>query len=115
MTDAKFDFEDLIQEIVHEGDSSNAALLRWQQHYPKFRDRIAEFFATWKVQKLYEDLDVPEPDVDEDALVHKGVAYAMDILRRQGRLLPETPAELPEPFEQLMMTAVYLLQLHGVV
>ena len=113
MTDSKFDFEDLIHDVMVEGDSSNAALKRWQERYPQYRDRLAEFFNGWAVQKLYADLpdDEEVPQIDEDRLVKEGVEFAMEILRSQGRLLPETPAELPEPFDQYVVTAIYLL--HG--
>src|SRR5437879_7049701 len=113
MTDSKFDFEDLIHDVMVEGDSSNAALKRWQERYPQYRDRLAEFFNGWAVQKLYADLpdDEEAPQIDEDRLVKEGVEFAMEILRSQGRLLPETPAELPEPFDQYVLTAIYLL--HG--
>ena len=113
MTDSKFDFQNLIQDVMYEGDSSVAALKRWQERYPQYRDRLAEFFSGWVVQKLYADLpdDDEVPEIDEERLVQEGVEFAMDILRSQGRLLPGTPAELPQPFDQLVLTAIYLL--HG--
>ena len=113
MTDSKFDFEDLTCDIMYEGDSSVAALKRWQEHYPQYRDRLAEFFNGWALQKLYHDLpeDNELPEIDEKRLVKEGVDFAMEILRTQGRLLPATPAELPAEFDQLLLTAIYLL--HG--
>src|SRR5260370_38217440 len=94
-----------------EGDRSYAALVKWSQRYPQYRDRLAKFFADWAVQELYAELpeDDELPDIDEERLVQKGVEFAMDILRRQGRLLPETPVELPAEFGQLVLTAIYLL------
>jgi hypothetical protein len=113
MTDSKFDFEDLTCDIMYEGDSSVAALERWQKRYPQYRDRLAEFFNGWALQKLYRDLpeDGELPEIDEERLVKDGVDFAMEILRSQGRLLPETPAELPAESDQLLLTAIYLL--HG--
>jgi PadR family transcriptional regulator len=113
MTHSKFDFEDLTYDIMYEGDSSNAALKRWQERYPQYRDRLAEFFNGWALQKLYADLpdDEEVPHIDEERFVREGVQFAMEILRSQGRLLPETPIELPQPFDQLVLTATYLL--HG--
>jgi hypothetical protein len=113
MTDSKFDFEDLTCDIMYEGDSSVAALKRWQERYPQYRDRLAEFFNGWALQKLYQDLpeDDELPPIDEERLVKEGVEFAMEILRSQGRLLPETPAELPAESDQLILTAIYLL--HG--
>src|SRR6266581_4330739 len=44
--------------------------------------------------------------------VKKSVEYAMAILRRQGRIIEKSEAEAPlEPFDQLVLTAIYLL--HG--
>ena len=116
MTHSKFDFEDLKYDIMYEGDSSNAALHRWQESYPQYRDRLEEFFNGWALQKLYADLpdDEEVPHIDEERFVREGVQFAMEILRSQGRLLPETPAKLPEPFDQLVLTAIYLTYLlHG--
>jgi hypothetical protein len=113
MTDSKFDFEDLIHDVMVEGDSSNAALKRWQERYPQYRDRLAGFFNDWAVQKLYADLPDDEelPEIDDERFVRKGVEFAMETLRSQGRLLPETPAGLPDASDQLILTAIYLL--HG--
>jgi PadR family transcriptional regulator PadR len=113
MTDTKFDFEDLIHDIMVEGDSTNAALKRWQERYPQYCGRLEEFFNGWAVQKLYADLpdDDEVPEIDEERLVQQGVEFAMGMLRSQGRLLPETPVELPQPFDQVVLTAIYLL--HG--
>jgi PadR family transcriptional regulator PadR len=113
MTDSKFDFEDLTYDIMYEGDSSVAALKRWQERYPQYRDRLEQFFNEWATQKLLADLpdDDELPEIDEERLVREGVEFAMEILRSQGRLLPETPAELPQPFDQFVLTAIYLL--HG--
>src|SRR6266513_1837611 len=113
MTDSKFDFEDLIHDVMVEGDSSTAALKRWQERYPQYHDRLKQFFNEWAVQKLYADLpdDDELPKIDKERLVKEGVEFAMEILRSQGRLLPNTPVKLPEPFDQLVLTAIYLL--HG--
>jgi hypothetical protein len=113
MTDSKFNFEDLTHDVMYEGDSSVAALKRWQERYPQYRDRLEQFFNEWATQKLLADLpdDDELPEIDEERHVKEGVQFAMDILRSQGRLIPETPAALPDTFDQLLLTAIYLL--HG--
>ena len=113
MTDFNLDFEHVIHDVMYEGDSSNAALQRWQERYPYYRHSLTQFFNEWALQKLYADLpdDDELPDVDEERLVQDGVAFAIEVLQSQGRLLPITPVQLPEPFDQLVLTAIYLL--HG--
>jgi PadR family transcriptional regulator PadR len=113
MTDYKFEFEHLIYDVMYEGDSSIAALKRWQERFPDHRDRLAKFFNEWALQKLYADLpdDDELPNIDEERLVEEGVAFAMKMLESQGRLLPKTPVRLPDQFDQLVLTSIYLL--HG--
>jgi hypothetical protein len=38
------------------------------------------------------------------------VKYAVDIAHRQGRLVPAEAVESLRPFDQLVLTAVYLLR-----
>ena len=113
MTDSNLEFEDLICDVMIEGDSSVAALKRWQERYPGFRDRLEQFFNEWATQKLLADLpdDAELPEIDEERHVQEGVEFAMNISKSQGRLLPETPAVLPDTSDQLLLTAIYLL--HG--
>ena len=110
MTDSKLDFQDLLQDVVLEGDSSYAALQRWTERYPDYRDRLADFFASWSIQKVRAEM----PDsakIDTQAVVEKAVAYALDIVRREGRVVEPVSLESVSAHEQLVLTAIYLL--HG--
>ena len=108
----KITFEDVLDELMLEEPKPDyAALVRWRERYPRYRKELAEFFATWSVQEHLEKF-APEVPIDEEKLVDKGVAYGMEILRRQGRILERREAEAPlDPFDQIILTAIYLL--HG--
>jgi PadR family transcriptional regulator, regulatory protein PadR len=106
----KITFEDVLDELMLEEPKPHyEALVRWQNRYPQYRDQLADFFATWGVQEFLAEAGVPEPDIDEEKLVKKGVDYAMEILRRQGRIIPRTEVVTLQPFDQLVLTAIYLL------
>ena len=108
MTD-NITFEDVLDELMLEEPKPDyEALVRWQQRYPKFRDQLADFFATWGVQ-AYRVQFAPETPIDGEKLVKRGVEHAMEILRRQGRIIPKTEVATLEPFDQLVLTAIYLL------
>ena len=103
-------FEAILHALMlEEPTPSYEALTRWQQLYPKYRDSLAEYFVEWAM-----DLELPHPgpeaEIDEDALVKKGVDYAMDILRREDGFIPKTSVEKLSPFNQLVLTAVVLLR-----
>src|SRR2546426_1952159 len=104
----KLSFDDLLDEMMlEEPKPSYEALVRWCERYPQYRDELAGFFATWAIQS-----DMPQTvEIDEERLVEKGVNHAMEILRRQGRLIPNDEIASLDPFEELVLTAVYLL--HG--
>ncbi len=108
----KITFEDVLDELMlEETNPDYKALVRWQKRYPQFRDQLADFFATWSVER-HRPKNAPETDIDEEKLIRKGVEYAMQILRRQGRIIEKSEAETPlEPFDQLVLIAIYLL--HG--
>ena len=102
-------FEDVLDELMLEEPKPDyEALVRWQNRYPQYRDQLADFFATWGVQKYLAESGVSEPDIDEEKLVKRGVEHAMEILRRQGRIIEKTEVATLEPFDQLVLTAVYL-------
>lgn len=105
----KLTFEDVLDSLMlAEPEPSYQALVRWQKRYPQYRNELAKFIATWAVQR-----DRPEepPEIDEEWIVQQGVNHAMEILQRQGRLIsPDSIRSLGE-FDQLVLTAVYLL--HG--
>ena len=73
---------------------------------------MADFFATWSVKEHLVQTGYPEPDIDEQKIVKKGVERAMQILRQQGRIIERSESEAPlDSFDQLVLTAIYLL--HG--
>jgi len=109
----KVSFDDVLDDLMLEEETpSYEALVRWQERYPQYRKELADFFATWAIQEAHAQL----PDrtgIDEEKLVKRGVEYAMEILRKQGRLVPDAPVRSLQPFDQLVLTAVYLLRGQG--
>ena len=105
----KLTFEDVLNELMlDEPEPTHAALLRWQQRYSQYHNELAEFFATWAIQR---DSPEQEPEIDEQWIVQQGVSHAMEILGRQRRLIsPDSIGPIGE-FDQLVLTAVYML--HG--
>jgi len=112
MTDTNMTLEDVLDALMlEEQEPSYAALVRWSKRYPQYRDELTRYFATWSLQRLR--AADPEPDpvvVDEEKLVARTVSYALDLARQQGRLAPAAPIEPLSSFDQLMLTAVYLLR-----
>jgi len=110
----KLSLEDVLDELmIEEPEPSDEALARWSERYPQYRHDLAEFFATWRVQR-----DMPEqaePEIDEEWLVQQGVNYAMEILRKQGRLISPESIGPVAPFDQLVLAAVYMLHGDGYV
>src|SRR5438445_13674997 len=107
----KITFEDVLDEMMLEEPKPDyEALVRWQQRYPQYRNELAEFFATWSMQGHLAEV-LPEPVIEEEKLVQKGVEYAMEILRKQGRLLPADYNPSIAPFAELVLAPVYTL--HG--
>jgi len=53
------------------------------------QQELAEFFATWSMQERLAEV-LPEPVIDEEKAVNKGVEYAMRILRQQGRIVEKS-------------------------
>ena len=110
MTD-KIPFEDVLDALMLEEDKpDHPALVRWQRRYPQYRKQLAEFFATWTIQERLAKV-LPEPVIDEEKLVRKGVAYAMEMLRKQGRVLPDDYNPPVETLDEQVLAAVYAL--HG--
>ena len=104
----KLSFEDVLDALMlEESTPSYEALLRWSERYPRYRDDLAQFFATWAVQKE----KTQKVEIDEESLVQRGVSHAMEILRRQGRLISPDSIESLQRFDQLVLAAIYLL--HG--
>jgi DNA-binding PadR family transcriptional regulator len=104
----KLSFDDVLDELMLEETKPDyEALVRWCDRYPQYRNELSEFFAIWAIQ-----FDMPETvEIDEERLVEKGVKHAMEILRRQGRLIPDNEVASVDPFEELVLDAVHVL--HG--
>jgi hypothetical protein len=100
-------FDDVLTMLMLEEHApTDEALARWSERYPQYREDLAEFFKIWAMQ---ENSTEPEPDTDEDWIVEQSVNHAMAILERQGRLAPVQPAPSLRDYDQLVLTAVYLL------
>src|SRR5437660_10506170 len=104
----RLSFEDVLDELMLEDpEPTYEELLRWSERYPQYRHDLAKFFATWAIQKEQPQ----ETEIDEERIVQQGVNYAMEIMRKQGRLIsPDSIGPVSE-FDQLVMAAVYML--HG--
>jgi hypothetical protein len=73
-------FEDVLDEImIQESEPTHEALLRWSNRYPEHREELAEFFATWAVQKETEE----RPAIDEDRVASRMVSHALNLLYQQ--------------------------------
>jgi hypothetical protein len=92
--------------MLEEHAPTDEALARWSERYPQYREDLAGFFETWA---MTENQTGPEPDTDEDRIVEQSVEHAMEILRQQGRLAPVEPVKSLAPYDDLVLTAVYLL------
>jgi len=110
MTD-KLSLEDVLDTLMlDEPKPSYDALLRWQRRYPQYREELADFFAAWSIQSFHAG-QPPKVQINEAQLVQKGVEHAMEILRRQGRIASSSEIATLQPFDQFVLTAMYLL--HG--
>jgi hypothetical protein len=114
MTNSNVLWEDVLDALMlEEPKPSYEALLRWTQRYPQYREALTEFFAVWGVQAVQAELPDEDVAIDEERLVEKGVSHALEIARRQGRLVGRDKIEALSSFEQLVLTAVYLLRGEG--
>jgi hypothetical protein len=94
-----------------EGATPNrVTLVKWQQRYPQYSRELAGFFLTWAVQEMRSKAP-NQVAVDEEKVVTNSVARALEVMRRQGRIVEKAPVESLGPFDELVLTAVYLL--HG--
>jgi hypothetical protein len=101
-------FDDVLELLMMEESSPHYAVLRkWQERYPAYERELAEFFATWAIQEHH-----PAPSViDKNRLAAEGKRKTMEMLRQQGRIVPAEQIKPLSQFDQLVLTAVYLL--HG--
>src|SRR5690349_5882751 len=99
-------FDEVLELLMMEESSPHYnVLLKWQERYPKYEEQLAQFFATWAIQEHN-----PAPSViNKERLIAEGKKRTMDMLRRQGRIVPADKIERLSQFDQLVLTAVYLL------
>ena len=103
----RLSFDDVLDDLMMgEEQPTPAALARWQERYPQYRQDLADFFETWAEQESMSHL--PKPKINEEMIINKTVAYGMEILQKQGRLLPDTLPTLTA-YDQLVLAAIYLL------
>jgi hypothetical protein len=103
-------FDEVLELLMMEESSPHYnVLLEWQERYPRYEKELAQFFATWAIQEHH-----PGPSViDKERLVAEGKQQTMQMLRQQGRIVPDDQIELLSPFDQLVLTAVFLLRGEG--
>jgi hypothetical protein len=101
-------FDDVLELLMMEEPSPHYDVLRkWQKRYPRYENELAQFFATWAIQE-----HEPTPAViDKERLAAESTKRTMEMLRRQGRIVPQDQIEPLSQFDQLVLAAVYLL--HG--
>ncbi len=94
---------------AEETEPTYSALSRWQKRYPQFRDDLEDYFANWATT-FAADLKLDDRDTkdgpNERWLADFGVAYAMQIMRRQQAGIPDNRIEPLTDFEQLVLTAI---------
>jgi hypothetical protein len=101
-------FDDVLADLMmEESEPTYEALLRWQKRCPGYRERLADFFALWAIQREPID-DLPE--IDEDSIVEQTVQYAMQLLEKQGRIVPDDHIEPVSDFDQMVLAAIHVLQ-----
>jgi hypothetical protein len=106
MDEQNLDFDDVLDLLMlEEPEPHYQVLLRWQERFPKYKKDLADFFATWAIQEHLAKI-MPPPKIDKERLVKEGVEFAMDILRRQGRIIPDDQFEPLTPFELDVLQAV---------
>jgi hypothetical protein len=103
-------FDEVLELLMMEESSPHYnVLLEWQNRYPRYEKELAQFFATWAIQEHH-----PGPSViDKERLVAEGKQQTMQMLRQQGRIAPDDQIEPLSPFDQLVLTAVFLLRGEG--
>jgi hypothetical protein len=103
-------FDEVLELLMMEESSPHYnVLLEWQKRYPRYEKELAQFFATWAIQEHH-----PGPSViDKERLVAEGKQQTMQMLRQQRRIVPDDQIEPLSPFDQLVLTAVFLLRGEG--
>ena len=110
MTEEKT-LEDIFKQLLLEESTPNkATMVKWQRLYPQYSRELADFCLTWAVQEMRAKAP-NQVAVNEDKLAVKSVARALEVMRGQGRIVNKAPVESLGPFDELVLTAVYLM--HG--
>jgi len=110
MTTNNVSLDDVLDALMlEEREPSHAALVRWCKLYPKYRDDLTRYFATWSMQRL--EAEAAGPVALDEKLAARTVDYVMDLAKREGRIEADATAERLSDFDQLVLTAIYLL--HG--
>ncbi|HEY2383226.1 MAG TPA: hypothetical protein VGK48_18785 [Terriglobia bacterium] len=103
-------FSDVLAALkTEESEPTYSALARWQERYPEFHNDLEDYFANWatSIFNALEPVDLDaEPGPNERWLTDFGVAYAMQIMRRQEAGIPDNRIESLTDFERLVLTAM---------
>jgi hypothetical protein len=98
------------QLLLEESTPNKATMVKWQRLYPQYSRELADFCLTWAVKEMRAKAP-NQVAVNEEKLAVKSVARALEIMRGQGRIVEKAPMESLGPFDELVLTAVYLM--HG--
>jgi hypothetical protein len=106
-------WQDVLDKLMLEEEApTSQALARWQNRFPQYRNNLRSFFESWAARRAAAEGPNHDP-IDEEKLSRRGFEFAMNMLRRQGRIVDPAPVADVKPFDQLVLTAVYLLRGRG--
>jgi len=106
MSDPNISLDDVLDAMMlEESDPSYAALVRWTERYPQYREDLADFFATWAMQAE----ETEDVEIDEERLVQLGVQYALHLLRPPVADVEHKPVSLG-PFDELVLAAMFIVR-----
>ncbi len=109
----------LREMILSEPKPSYDAVIRWCGRYPQYSEHLASFFVTWAVQCIRGGEPQQLIVLEDEERLEGGFEFpgaddhALKILRRQGRLMPPPRIKSLEPFDRLVLSAVYELRGEG--
>ena len=113
MIDETLTVEDVFnQAMLEEPTPNRVTLVKWQQRYPQYSRELADFFLTWAVQEMRAKAP-NQVVVDEEKIAVNSVARALEIMRQHGRIVEKAAVESLGPFDELVLTAVYLMHSAG--
>src|SRR5689334_11042434 len=109
MTSERLDFEDILDLIMAtEPLPTYEAMSRWTSRYPRHAQELKEFFKTWAFEEAESASAEPVP-INEEEIVERGVAFALELARKQGRIAPAKPAPQLDNFDQVILAAIFRL------